>query len=117
MQHLVVHSGASGKLAEIFRLPAYRGPCRSDREPDHDPPRACRERPGEGGAGTDGTLAHGGRRPGAASLAYHARAGRPEGPRDLRADGPVRQGSRMSVADDELEHVVVVPGGLLAPAA
>ena len=27
------------------------------------------------------------------------------------------QGSRMSVADDELEHVVVVPGGLLAPAA
>jgi transposase len=29
----------------------------------------------------------------------------------------VWQGSRMSVADDELEHVVVVPGGLLAPAA
>ncbi len=29
----------------------------------------------------------------------------------------VIQGSRMSVADDELEHVVVVPGGLLAPAA
>ena len=27
------------------------------------------------------------------------------------------QGSRMSVADDELEHVVVVPGGLFAPAA
>jgi hypothetical protein len=27
------------------------------------------------------------------------------------------QGSRMSVAADELEHVVVVPGGLLAPAA
>ena len=27
------------------------------------------------------------------------------------------QGSRMSVADDEPEHVVVVPGGLLAPAA
>jgi hypothetical protein len=27
------------------------------------------------------------------------------------------QGSRMSAADDELEHVVVVPGGLLAPAA
>jgi hypothetical protein len=30
---------------------------------------------------------------------------------------PHPQGSRMSVADDELEHVVVVPGGLLAPAA
>ena len=31
---------------------------------------------------------------------------------------PVRvQGSRMSVADDELKHVVVVPGGPLAPAA
>src|SRR5215211_766019 len=27
------------------------------------------------------------------------------------------QGSRMNLADDELEHVVVVPGGLLAPAA
>ena len=27
------------------------------------------------------------------------------------------QGSRMSLADDKLEHVVVVPGGLLAPAA
>ena len=27
------------------------------------------------------------------------------------------QGSRMSLADDELKHVVVVPGGLLAPTA
>ena len=53
------------------------------------------------------------------------------GGRRLAASGPVEsvplarrtavrhaaQGSRMSVADDELEHVVVVPGGLLAPAA
>src|SRR3954453_2388032 len=31
--------------------------------------------------------------------------------------GPGKQGSRMSAADDELEHVIVVPGGLLAPAA
>ena len=34
-----------------------------------------------------------------------------------RCAPPAGQGSRMSVADDELEHVVVVPGGLLAPAA
>ncbi len=34
-----------------------------------------------------------------------------------RADRRTYQGSRMSVADDELEHVVVVPGGLLAPTA
>src|SRR3954447_23479982 len=31
--------------------------------------------------------------------------------------GAGKQGSRMSAGDDELEHVVVVPGGLLAPAA
>src|SRR5688500_10219276 len=31
--------------------------------------------------------------------------------------GPPGQGSRMSLAGDDPEHVVVVPGGLLAPAA
>jgi hypothetical protein len=38
-------------------------------------------------------------------------------PAEIEPADLMRQGSRMSVADDELEHVVVVPGGLLAPAA
>ena len=40
-----------------------------------------------------------------------------EGQPDPVPDGAAPQGSRMSVANDEPEHVVVAPGGLLAPAA
>ena len=36
---------------------------------------------------------------------------------ERRGFAVVGQGSRMSLADDKLEHVVVVPGGPLAPAA